>query len=206
MPPVRIKICGLTREDEARAVAGLGADAVGFVFWPRSPRYVAPETVGSWIADWPAGTLRVGVFVNETPADVARIMRAARLDVAQLHGREPPEDCAGLPGAVWKMIPLDGSAAHPPAAYPVDAYLLDRYDPALPGGSGRTVDWSRAAAFVRAADKPVALAGGLRPENIRAALEQVRPWAVDVSSGVEIAPGRKDMERVKAFIELCRAN
>jgi phosphoribosylanthranilate isomerase len=197
---VFVKICGICHPEDAQAVAQAGPDAMGFVFWPDSRRYVQPEKVAHWPI--PPSIKKVGVFADiQTVQDcVAR----AGLDVVQLHGHESPALCAQLPGLRWKLIHLNESTPAASAAYDVDALLLDNYSEKAPGGTGMPCDWKAAQAFVASCGRPVVLAGGLKPENIRQAIEQVRPWGVDVSSGVEQSPGKKDMQRVKDFIELCR--
>ena len=202
---VFVKICGIATAGDCAAVAALQPDALGFVFWPHSPRAVTPEAVGDWTRDIDSRILRVGVFVDEEPDEVMRVMRRARLDVAQLHGRERIEDFQGIEGRKWKVVHLDRVEMDQVAATHVDAFLIDSYSTASPGGTGQVVDWSMARRFVEAVNSPVLLAGGLRPENVREAIEQVRPWGVDVSSGVEARPGVKDLDGVRRFLEACRS-
>lgn len=202
---VFVKICGIASASDCAAVAALQPDALGFVFWPHSPRAVQAEAVGDWTSRIDSRILRVGVFVDEEPEEVARIMRRARLDVAQLHGRERLEDFRNVEGRKWKVVHLDQVEMDRVAATHVDAFVIDSYSTASPGGTGRTVDWSLARRFVEAVNVPVLLAGGLRPENVREAIAQVRPWGVDVSSGVEARPGVKDLDRVRRFVEACRS-
>jgi len=196
-----VKICGLCSAEQVRAVAALGPDALGFVFWPRSKRHVLPAEVAAWTADLPPGILKVGVFVDAGPAEVAETARVAGLDVAQWHNFQSLEKRPAGVSQVWKVA---DPAAVPAPDPRVDAYLLDRYSADSPGGTGMTCAWARAAEFVRAASRPVILAGGLNPENVRAAIQRVRPWGVDVSSGVEERPGVKDLRRVREFINQCR--
>jgi phosphoribosylanthranilate isomerase len=200
-----VKICGLCRADDVEGVRALAPDAVGFVFWPPSPRAVRPADVAAWTGDWPRSILRVGVFVDLPRDEVRDVMRTARLDVAQLHGSETPEFCAGLGRRVWRAMRLEPDAAEIIRPYDVEAVLLDSGDERRPGGTGRAVDWGKARSFVIDADRRVILAGGLTPGNVAAAARAVRPWGVDVSTGVETAPGRKDLARVKDFIETCRS-
>lgn len=200
-----IKICGIRAAADLAGVLACAPDAVGFVFWPRSPRAVTPEQVRKWTAPWPSGILRVGVFVDASPAETARAADCARLDVLQLHGPGDisPHRAAGR--RIWQVRRLDEDArARNDIAAP-DAYVLDSGGPAKPGGTGIPLDWDRAAAFVRAADRPVVLAGGLTPDNVAEAVRRVTPWGVDVSSGVEASPGRKDLQKVAEFIRQCRA-
>ncbi len=200
---VFVKICGLRSQEDVEAVAEMKPDALGFVFWRKSRRSVTPADVGEWTRDVPDSIQRVGVFVDSPLSEIARAIKQARLDVVQLHGHEPPELCELLPVKVWKMFSLDWKRDELDG-YRVDAFLIDRYSDQSPGGTGQTVDWSRAREFVKSTDTPVVLAGGLTPENVREAVRTVRPWGVDVSSGVEERPGKKDLEKVRAFIQQCR--
>jgi phosphoribosylanthranilate isomerase len=202
-----VKICGLTSYEQAAAVAELEPDALGFVFWSRSRRFVSPETVADWSPRLPASVLKVGVMVDPDPAEARAVRDQAGLDVVQWHGGSGGEgkDWAGFEGGLWKSIHLDRERPLGPAPYRVDAYLVDSYSAESPGGTGRVCDWEAARAFVEASAVPVILAGGLDPDNVAEAAARVRPWGVDVSSGVEAAPGRKDLERVKEFIQTCRA-
>lgn len=209
----RIKICGVTLPDDAARVAAAGADFLGLNFWPRSKRYLAPEhaprVAAAARAATPAGILVVGVFVNAPVDEIAALARDAPLDVIQLHGDESPDDAIAVARvtqlAVWKAI----AASAPPdierlEAWPVDAILLDA--PTLGrGGGGKVFDWNlaRLARRKNPAQKLV-LAGGLDPANVRAAIEAVDPWAVDVASGVEAAPGIKDAAKLTAFIAAVR--
>jgi phosphoribosylanthranilate isomerase len=207
----RIKICGITRADDASAVAAAGVDFIGLNFWPSSKRYLAPELAPAIAAAArAAGTaLLVGVFVNATAEHIAAIARDCALDVIQLHGDESPENAAALAlrtgCAVWKAIAVgDAGDLARLDAWPVDAVLLDA--PAVGrGGAGKVFDWSlaRAARRTHPAHKLV-LAGGLGPHNVAAAVEAVDPWAVDVASGVEAAPGIKDAAKLAAFVAAVR--
>ncbi len=199
MPAVKVKICGVTRVEDALAAVRLGADALGFNFWPRSKRYVPPDRARAIVRRLPPFVTAVGVFVDPTRDEVLRAIDQAGVGVAQLHGDEPPDLCASLPVPVLKAIRLvtpHGLAQL--AAYEVQAFLLDAPSPGY-GGSGTTCDWSLAAAVAR--ELPIVLAGGLGPDNVAEAVRTVRPWAVDVASGVESAPGVKDEERMRRFIE-----
>jgi len=200
-----VKICGNADRQDVEAVARLAPDAMGFILWPGSRRYVPPEQLKEWLPSLPATIRTVGVFVDATPEEVDRVMRLTGLQIAQLHGREDARDYAGRPWPCWKVArvpPEDPVAA---GRWPVDAILVDSYSPDAPGGTGRVGDWKAAAAFVPAVGKKVLLAGGLTPDNVRDAVRAVCPWGVDVSSGVETQPGRKDLAKVKRFIELCRS-
>jgi len=201
-----VKICGLTRLRDVEEVVECGPDAIGFVFWSGSPRCVDPEEVGHWTRHLRRKVLRVGVFVDASRDEIMRAVRVAGLDIVQLHGQESPDFCRGLPFKRWKALHLDRAQGQVWREYQVDAFLADSYSAAMPGGTGRTADWDRVRRFVKeAAPTPVILAGGLTPENVREAVRRVRPWGVDVSSGVEVSPGRKDIGKVREFIRQCRA-
>lgn len=201
---VKAKICGLTNLGDAQAAVAAGADCLGFVFAAESKRRVTPDAVRAIVAALPAGPLKVGVFVNERPERVVELLAFCGLDVAQLHGDETP-DMARHIGVhrVWKAItlrtPQDVECAW---CFPAAALVVDAVVPGARGGTGVVADWARAAEL--AALRPVVLAGGLTPENVADAVRRVQPWAVDVSSGVEIEPGRKDLERVRRFIAAAR--
>lgn len=199
-----VKICGICRKDDAEAVAGLLPDAMGFVFYPPSPRAVTAADVADWTRELPDGILKVGVFVDWTPAEVAAAVAEAGLDVAQLHGQETPDDCKRVGGTIWKALHMERPLADSPARYPVDAFLVDGYSSHSPGGTGTKTDWAAATAFVREAPRPVWLAGGLGPDNVAEAIRCVEPHGLDVSSGVEARPGKKDLHKVKDFIAQCR--
>ncbi|GAB2726475.1 phosphoribosylanthranilate isomerase [Halomonas garicola] len=195
----RIKFCGLTRRaDIARAVA-LGVDALGFVMWPQSKRAIDAATLAALAAEVPAFVTRVGLFVDADPDLVEQC--APYLDMLQFHGSEPPADCAGYATAWIKALRMrDGVDLHREAERyrGASALLLDAYRPGVPGGTGEVFDWSRIPATL---SKPVILAGGLTPDNIGRAVRRVAPHAVDVSGGIEAAPGRKDPARMAAFVE-----
>ena len=200
-----VKICGLTNLDDALRAAALGTDFLGFVFYPPSPRYVAPETARRIIAaaHREAPSIRtVGVFVDAPPETVRRIAAQCGLDCIQLHGSEPPAAAAYLRDAGLDVIKAfrvrDGTGLSGLSGYRVVAYLLDAYSPALPGGTGHTFDWEIAARVKEYG--PVLLAGGLTPDNVTGAIRVVRPWGVDVSSGVEATPRHKDHAKMAQFI------
>jgi phosphoribosylanthranilate isomerase len=200
----RVKICGITRIEDAVVASDLGAFALGFVFWPQSPRCIGEEAARAIVDSLPAEVLKVGVFVNQPLDDVRRITAAASLNVVQLHGDETVEIIRGIDRPVFKSVAvtetfdLDQLDALPDEV----TALLDAHDPVSRGGTGRTIDWSVAAAA--AARRPVILSGGLTPANVRRAIDVVRPFAVDVSSGVEQAPGVKDPDRLRAFFDAVR--
>jgi len=197
-----IKICGITNIEDACCAAASGADAIGFIFHPPSPRYVTPGTVKKIIAELPYAVITVGVFVNLDCTEVKRIMTLCGLDMVQLHGAESPAFCRQFPSAqVIKAIALrkEADLAHV-REYPIKAMLVDAFDPQRHGGTGEKADWALAAKVKKL--HPLILAGGLSLANIREAIKAVSPDAVDINSGVEIAPGRKDHAQVKEIIEL----
>jgi phosphoribosylanthranilate isomerase len=198
---MHIKICGITSLQDALAAIEAGADYLGFNFYPDSPRSISPEAcagITKVLGREHPQVKRVGLFVN-MPADQVRdILESCSLELAQLHGDEPPQELAALGGRAFKAfrgVPagIDGYARLEAPALLVDAAVPGRY-----GGTGEAADWSAAAELAKRF--PLFLAGGLNPENVAAALRQVKPWGVDVASGVESAPGRKDAGRVRAFI------
>lgn len=199
-----VKICGLCRGGDVEAAAELRPDALGFVFWSGSSRAVRPEDVAAWTRGIPADIERIGVFVDEPPDEVRFAAETAGLTLVQLHGRESPEICGSAWPRVWKAFSLTRGPAGLLAPYPVEAFVVDSGTDVMPGGTGRTADWGAAAEFVRESPRPVVLAGGLTPENVATAVDRVRPWGVDVSSGVESAPGRKDEARMREFVNRCR--
>jgi phosphoribosylanthranilate isomerase len=206
-PAVQVKICGLTRVDEAVACVAAGAHAIGLVFYPRSRRYVSLETAREICRAIPAGVARVGVFVDASPEVVLQITRTAGLTVAQLHGCEPPEvvDRLRREGLfVVKALFAERAPAFEDAPrYPASAFLVECGQGALPGGNAQDWDWSKAGPLTER--HPVILAGGLTPLNAAQAVCAASPDAVDVSSGVETAPGRKDIHKVRAFIRAATA-
>lgn len=199
-----VKICGIMRAEDALAAETCGADAVGFVFYPESPRYIEPAKAAKISAGLGPFVTRVGVFVNESPKRIRAIAADAGLDAIQLHGDEPPSYAAGLPGLRIIRAFRAGPGFDPetPSNWPADAYLLDACEPGAYGGTGRKGDWDVARAC--AERYRVILAGGLTPDNVGAAVCAVRPWGVDVSSGVESSPGVKDHDAVRAFFAAVR--
>ena len=197
---IRVKICGNVTLKDTMAAVEAGADAVGFVFHAQSPRGVSPKAVAAIVSHLPPLVTSVGVFVNEKPDTVRQIMSECGLTYAQLHGDESPQYCAELRVPVLKGIRVrsreDVSVLAP---YRVKAILLDAYVEGAAGGTGATFDWDLAVAAK--AWGPIILAGGLTPDNVVEAISQVQPYGVDVSSGVEAAPGVKDHAKVRAFIE-----
>jgi phosphoribosylanthranilate isomerase len=202
-----VKVCGVTTPEDALVAAEAGADAIGLVFWPESPRCVGVERARRISEALPAPIVRVGVFVDAPAADLERIADEAGLDLLQLHGHEPPEALPPLHRRAWKAVRVGSDfVAADALRYEGRAagILLDTRVDSAPGGTGRAFDWALARE-VRKGASFLVLAGGLRPDNVAAAIAAVRPDGVDVSSGVESAPGRKDPVRVRAFIEAARA-
>ncbi len=195
----RVKVCGITSAEDAAVAVEAGADALGFVFASESPRTVTSERAADIAAMLPPFVWTVGVFVDQRIDDVLRIARDARLHAVQLHGNEPSEYSARIPLPVIRAIRVrNADALNIIGRYPARAFLLDAYVEGQPGGTGKTVAWDLAAEV--AGKAPIILSGGLRPETVGAAVRRVRPFGVDVSSGVERAPGLKDHRKLKEFI------
>ena len=198
-----MKICGITNIEDARHASACGADALGFVFYPGSPRFVDPDQARQIIAELPPMVTTVGLFVNQPPAKIREMVEFCGLNAVQLHGEEEPDQCSYPPCKVIKALRLkDGMHDKVFSAYRVSALLLDAYVPDKFGGTGQRCDWDRAAEI--ASRHRVILAGGLNPENVSDAVRQVHPYGVDVSSGVEKKPGQKDPEKVATFIRMAR--
>ncbi len=210
----RIKICGITRVEDALAAAEAGADAIGLNFFAQSPRYIDLATARTIVQSVPPRTAKVGVFVNESSQRIIQIVDQLALDFVQLHGDEPPDQLAALaPRQVIRAFRMSGDyeplltylrTCHelgcPPTAVLIDAYKLGIY-----GGTGKTANWGKVHEFQQhAGNVPVVLSGGLSPENVAEAIERARPAAVDVASGVEVAPGRKDAARIGRFVDAAR--
>jgi phosphoribosylanthranilate isomerase len=196
-----VKICGITRREDAWLAADLGAAAVGFIFWPGSRRFIEPTAAGDIVRGLPASVVPVGVFVNQPAEHVNAVAQALGLGAVQLHGVETPEYCARVAVPVIKAVPVGGdfrvaAVADLPAGVTV---LLDVDDPVAHGGTGRTVDWTAAREVARV--RRTILAGGLTPENVGAAIRAVEPAGIDVSSGVESAPGIKDECCLRRFFD-----
>jgi len=197
---VRIKICGITNLEDALLAAALGADALGFIFHAQSPRKVAPDAARQIITKLPPLVLTVGVFVDEEAQVVRNLAARVGLDWLQLHGQESPDYCRSLGHRVIKAFRLrdeSSLAGLGPYQGACQAFLLDTYKKGQIGGTGDTFDW-RLARRARQ-HGPIILAGGLTPENVARAIEVAQPDAVDVASGVEVAPGKKDPEELRAF-------
>lgn len=195
-----LKICGITRVEDAEHAVEHGATAVGFVFWPASPRYIAPSSAAAIVARVPSSVATVGVFVNEPVAAIRRAVEQSGISTVQLHGDEPVSYASELTQPLLRAMGVEAAAA---TDWPLDTtILLEAADRDRRGGTGTRVDWAKAESVARI--RRVVLAGGLSPENVAEAVDQVRPWGVDVSSGVEAAPGVKDPARVAVFLERAR--
>ncbi|MCX8091109.1 MAG: phosphoribosylanthranilate isomerase [Verrucomicrobiae bacterium] len=202
---VKVKICGITNLADARAALDAGADMLGFVFYETSPRFVPVEAAAAIIRELPPHAVKVGVFVNPAEALVTRAIIECGLNLLQFHGDEPPEFCTQFGLMSLKAFRLrDARSLELLPRYPTDAWLLDTFVPGQLGGTGRTFNWELAIEAQKLG-KPIFLAGGLTPENVAEAVARVRPFAVDVSSGVEVAPGRKDHAKVRAFVAAAKA-
>jgi phosphoribosylanthranilate isomerase len=202
---VRVKICGLTNEADAHAAVAAGADALGFMFYRQSPRCLFLDQAAGIIRGLPPFVARVGVFVNPTEDEVRQAVSRCDLDTLQFHGEETPEFCLRFGRSVIKAFRIrDAASLQILRDYPVTAWLLDSYVPGQLGGTGAKFNWDLAVAAAQGG-RPVILAGGLTPENVADALRQVRPYAVDVSSGVESAPGRKDAGKMRAFVQAAKS-
>ena len=193
-----LKVCGITRLTDGLHAVSEGATALGFVFWPRSPRYVTPERAAEIIAELPATVMPIGVFVNEPVDAIQAIAGQAGLRAVQLHGDEPPAYEDALPWPIFRAVTLENAADACTAWTPAATLLLDAADPERRGGTGVTVDWLGAAELARR--RRVVLAGGLTPANVGEAIGIVQPYGVDVSSGVEESPGVKDFTKVSKFL------
>lgn len=203
---VRVKICGITNLEDALAAIEAGADEIGFNFYARSPRFISAREARAIVEALPVEVSTVGVFVNETEADLLRTADEAGMRAVQLHGDETPAYCARLRGKLT-IKALRASDEFDPASassYETDAVLLDAYVPGEWGGTGRVCDWE-AARRVRAIVPRLYLAGGLAPGNVAEAIDAVGPFAVDVCSGVELSPRRKDEQLMRDFVERARA-
>jgi len=197
-----VKICGITRLEDAEAAVAAGARALGFVFWPESPRFVDPHRARAIVKALPPFVTTVGVFVNQPVEYVNGVASLACLSAVQLHGDETIEDAARMMRPVMKAIGVTtATVEHAADAWPARVtMLLDVHDPRRRGGTGRTIDWTVAAAL--AARRRTMLSGGLTPDNVAEAVARVRPFGIDISSGVERSPGVKDHARIRALFEV----
>ena len=194
-----VKICGITRLEDADAAVNAGASALGFVFWPGSPRFVDPYRARAIVKALPPFVTPVGLFVNQPREYVSGVASLVRLGAVQLHGDESVEFGASIAWPVIKALSVDRAREWPATT----TLLLDAHDPVKRGGTGHTIGWTAAAGV--AAERKILLAGGLTPENVAEAVARVRPFGVDVSSGVERSPGIKDHDRINAFFEALHA-
>jgi phosphoribosylanthranilate isomerase len=202
---VRVKICGITRLADALCAAEAGAHALGFVFYPRSPRYIPLAAASRISASLPPFISKVGVFVNAGKREILKAITQCDLDVVQLHGDESPSFCRRFPSRVVKAFRLRGPEdLRALDGYRVDAYLLDAFQAGERGGTGQMFDWSLARQAQKG-NRRIILAGGLTPGNVAEAIRRVHPFAVDVSSGVEKSPGRKDHRKIVAFLKAVAA-
>jgi phosphoribosylanthranilate isomerase len=201
---IRVKICGITSREDAWAAVEAGADALGFIFVKETPRHIEPEAAAAIAAELPPFVATVGVFIDRAAEEIERVAASCGLSIAQLHGSESPEQCARLRLPFIKGIRIQGeedlAALH--KYKKARAFLLDTYAGDRPGGTGKTFPWEIAAKAAREAR--IILSGGLTADNVAEAIVQVRPYAVDVCSGVEASPGRKDHRKVREFIDRAR--
>jgi phosphoribosylanthranilate isomerase len=200
----RVKICGITNMDDALTAVECGADAIGFVFWVESPRFIEPQEAKRIASEIPPFVTTVGVFVNEPADRINRLVHSVGLDCVQLHGEEPHEACKGLEAKVIKAVRVSGEKdLEGLDRYDVFAFMLDTFREGVQGGTGKTFDWDIAVKAKRLG--AVILSGGLTPDNVVDAIRHVRPYGVDVSSGVEREPGKKDPEKIRKFIDKVRS-
>jgi phosphoribosylanthranilate isomerase len=200
---MKVKICGITRVEDAMAAAEAGADAVGFVFVPSSPRYIDPEAAGCIVRNLPPFVTPVGVFVNESRAGIERAVGFSGVRVLQLHGEEPPAATEDFLLPVVKSFRVgEGFSAAVLAEYVVPAYLLDTYAPGIHGGTGKTFDWNIAVEAKRYGR--IILSGGIHAGNVDEAVRRVGPYGIDVSSGVESVPGIKDPRKLTELLRAAR--
>jgi phosphoribosylanthranilate isomerase len=197
---VRVKICGITRLQDLHAACDAGADALGFVFYEKSPRHLSIATAAALLRELPPFVQSVGLFVNAEPAFIEAVLNAVPLDLLQFHGDETPADCARYGRPYIKAVRVNRDTDLLKCAADFAAargLLLDAYVPGVPGGTGERFDWTLIPPNL---PKPVILSGGLTPDNVAEAVQRVRPWAVDVSSGVEVSKGIKDAHKIAQFI------
>ncbi len=202
---VAVKICGITRGDEAHAIVAAGADAIGINFWPKSKRFIPLDEAMPWLRELADTVPRVAVTVNASDEELRQLIDSGAIDWIQLHGDETPERVKsltqqGLP--VFKAMGVrDRAMLEAASSFESPTLLLDAYAPNEYGGSGETMDWSLGSEAVKQwPNRQIVLAGGLTPGNVADAVKQVRPAGVDVASGVEVSPGRKDLDKVRDFI------
>ncbi len=195
-----VKICGITSVGDGLAAAEAGADAVGLMFYEGSPRHVPPAVAAEIARELPPFVIKVGVFVNAAEELVQRAIADCGLNLLQFHGEESPEYCAGFPVMTMKAFPIrDAESLKALPDYRTDAWLLDTFAGDKKGGTGATFNWDLALEAQKFG-RPIFLAGGLTPENVAEAIRKVKPYGVDVSSGVEASPGKKDERKMRAFV------
>ena len=202
-----VKVCGLTREEDAFAAIGAGVDALGFNFYPQSKRAARFAEIAAWVKKLPADIGRVAIVVHPDEALLRELTQSGLFHALQFHGGETPEFCAAWGGEFYiKARPIsDEASADAALADPAPCLLLDAHAPGVHGGTGKTIDWELAAGVVEAAARPVVLSGGLRPDNVAEAVRLVRPAAIDTARGVESAPGVKDAVLMRSFVVAARA-
>ena len=207
-----IKICGITRHHDALAAAELGADAIGLNFYPRSPRAISLDSMPAILTDLPAQVKVVALFVNPAAQQVQAVIDTGLVDILQFHGEEQADYCVSFGLPYMKALRVDKRQAGERSLNPwiaefesAELILLDSFDPAARGGTGKVFDWDLAQHVTPQIRAKLVLAGGLNPDNIQRAVSQVRPFGVDVSSGVEASPGQKDVQKMKMFIEGVRS-
>jgi phosphoribosylanthranilate isomerase len=199
-----VKICGITQSADALAAADAGADALGFMFYERSPRHITISAASAIIQQLPPQIVKVGVFVNAEPKFVLDAITECGLNLLQFHGQETPEFCTGFGIMSMKAFQIRSAESLKALSdYPTDAWLLDAYSSGKLGGTGERFDWDLAVQ-AREMGRPIFLAGGLTPENVAQAIRLVQPYGVDVSSGVESSPGRKDPDKVRRFVQAAK--
>ena len=201
MSRTRIKVCGITRAEDANAAVAAGADSLGFVFYPPSPRNVSVEQAAELIAGLPAFVTSTALFVDADVEFVQRVIEQTKVDLLQFHGNESQAYCSQFARPYMKAIRMKPDVdvkAEADRYGDASAILLDAYRPGVPGGTGESFDWERIPVELRGS---IVLAGGLNPDNIRKAVETVRPFAVDVSGGVEASKGMKDKEKIETFVQ-----
>ena len=201
---VRVNICGITNKSDALAAVEFGADALGFIFYRASQRFVEQDVAAEIIRELPPFVTKVGVFVDAQVEEIRETTRACGISTVQLHGRESPEFCEEIAKAGLDVIKAfrmkNAGSVGEIEKFRTKAYLLDSYVPGELGGTGAVFNWDLAKT-AKQSGRPIILAGGLTPKNITFAVESVQPYGVDVSSGVEVSPGKKDLEKVRSFIE-----
>jgi phosphoribosylanthranilate isomerase len=201
---VKVKICGITNLQDAKAAVEYGADAIGFIFYKKSPRYISSVEAARIRVNLNPFILSVGVFVDAPYEEIRQTIEEVGLDAVQFHGNESPEFCRIFETKVIKAFRIkDESSIEICNNYPGFAWLLDTYNPDIQGGTGKAFDWD-IALKAKALNQNIILSGGLTPENVAEAIKRVKPIAVDVSSGVELFPGKKDKEKIKSFIHAAK--